>query len=123
VVNAATITVHEPMGNILGPVDLLERVAKGDSEDLEVDRLYEEATRYTIERFEVSGSPVGTDGEQGRYHNFATHCVHGLPNEAGMVLKSVLRWSHRSPLAAHTRLFPLHEVRRLLPRCRDALRG
>src|SRR5690348_2585988 len=30
---------------------LLERVAKEDSEDPELDRLYEEATRYTIERF------------------------------------------------------------------------
>jgi 5-methyltetrahydropteroyltriglutamate--homocysteine methyltransferase len=71
--NASRITIPtEPIGNIPRPVDLLERVAKGDSEDLGLDRVYEEATRYTIERFEAAGSPVVTDGEQRRYHNFAT---------------------------------------------------
>jgi len=54
---------------------LLERVAKCDSEDSELDRFYEEAARYTIERFEAAGSPVVTDGEQRRYHNFATYCA------------------------------------------------
>lgn len=62
------------------PQLLLERVAKGDSEDPELDCLYEKATRYTIERFEAAGFPVGTDGEQRRYYNFATYCVLGLPN-------------------------------------------
>jgi 5-methyltetrahydropteroyltriglutamate--homocysteine methyltransferase len=81
--NASAITIPtEPIGSIPGPVDLLERVAKGDSEDPELDRLYEEATRYTIERFEAAGSPVATDGQQRRYHNFATYCVHRLPNTA-----------------------------------------
>jgi 5-methyltetrahydropteroyltriglutamate--homocysteine methyltransferase len=81
--NASTITIPtEPIGSIPRPVDLLERVAKGDSEDPELDRLYEEATRYTIERLEATGSPVVTDGEQRKYHNFATYCVHGLPNTA-----------------------------------------
>jgi hypothetical protein len=61
---------------------LLERVAKMRSEDPELDRLYDEASRYTIERFEAASSPVVTDGEQRRYHNFATYCVHGLPNTA-----------------------------------------
>jgi 5-methyltetrahydropteroyltriglutamate--homocysteine methyltransferase len=64
------------------PQLLLERVAKDDSEDPELDRLYEEATRYTIERFETAGSPVVRDGEQRRYHNFATYCVHGPPKMA-----------------------------------------
>lgn len=79
--NASAITVRtEPIGSIQRPVDLLERVAKGDSEDPELDRLYEEAILYTIERFEAAGSPVVTDSEQRRYHNFATYYVHGLPN-------------------------------------------
>jgi hypothetical protein len=64
------------------PQLLLERVAKDDSEDPELDRLYEEATRYTIERFETAGSPVVRDGEQRRYHNFATYCVHRPPKMA-----------------------------------------
>ncbi|HXN23870.1 MAG TPA: cobalamin-independent methionine synthase II family protein [Candidatus Dormibacteraeota bacterium] len=72
----------EPIGSIPRPVDLIERVAKGDSEDPNLDSLYEDAIRDTIERFEATGSPVVTDGEQRKYHNFCTYCVHGLPNTA-----------------------------------------
>ncbi|HSU87871.1 MAG TPA: 5-methyltetrahydropteroyltriglutamate--homocysteine methyltransferase, partial [Terriglobia bacterium] len=32
--------------------------------------------------FEATGSPVITDGEQRKYHNFWTYPVHGLPNTA-----------------------------------------
>jgi 5-methyltetrahydropteroyltriglutamate--homocysteine methyltransferase len=72
----------EPIGSIPRPVDLIERVAKGDSEDPNLAPFYEDAIRDTIERFEATGSPVITDGEQRKYHNFATYCVHGLPNTA-----------------------------------------
>jgi 5-methyltetrahydropteroyltriglutamate--homocysteine methyltransferase len=72
----------EPIGSIPRPVDLIERVAKGNSEDPNLIPLYEDAIRDTIERFEATGSPVVTDGEQRKYHNFATYCVHGLPNTA-----------------------------------------
>ncbi len=72
----------EPIGSIPRPLDLIERVAKADSEDPELAPLYEHAIRETIERFEATGSPVITDGEQRKYHNFATYCVHGLPNTA-----------------------------------------
>jgi 5-methyltetrahydropteroyltriglutamate--homocysteine methyltransferase len=48
--------------------------------DPALEPLYEEAIRNTIERFEATGSPVITDGEQRKYHNFWTYCVHGLPN-------------------------------------------
>ncbi|HET6583240.1 MAG TPA: hypothetical protein VFG69_07330, partial [Nannocystaceae bacterium] len=44
--------------------------------------LYDAAIRDTIARFEASGSPVVTDGEQRKYHNFLTYCVHGLANTA-----------------------------------------
>jgi methionine synthase II (cobalamin-independent) len=47
-----------------------------------LEPLYEEAIRDTIEQFEATGSPVITDGEQRKYHNFATYCVEGLPNTA-----------------------------------------
>jgi 5-methyltetrahydropteroyltriglutamate--homocysteine methyltransferase len=53
-----------------------------DSEDPKLAPLYEDAIRDTIERFEATGSPVVTDGEQKKYHNFWTYCVHGLPNTA-----------------------------------------
>ena len=72
----------EPIGSIPRPVNLIEKAAKGDIEDTEIAPLYEEAIRDTIERFEATGSPVVTDGEQRKYHNFCTYCVHGLPNTA-----------------------------------------
>ena len=72
----------EPIGRIPWPVDLIERIAKGDSEDPSLDPLYEDAIRETIEQFEAAGSPVVTDGEQKKYHNFCTYCVHGLLNTA-----------------------------------------
>jgi 5-methyltetrahydropteroyltriglutamate--homocysteine methyltransferase len=70
----------EPIGSIPRPVDLIERVTRSDSEDPNLAPLYEAAVRDTIERFEATGSPVVTDGEQSKYHNFCTYCVHGLPN-------------------------------------------
>jgi 5-methyltetrahydropteroyltriglutamate--homocysteine methyltransferase len=78
----ASIIPTEPIGSIPRPVDLIDRVAKGDSEDPNLAPFYEVAIRDTIERFEATGSPVVTDGEQRKYHNFATYCVHGLPNMA-----------------------------------------
>src|SRR6202049_5085120 len=72
----------EPIGSIPRPVALIERVARGDSEDPDFAPLYEDAIRDTIELFEATGSPVVTDGEQRKHHNFATYCVHGLPNMA-----------------------------------------
>jgi 5-methyltetrahydropteroyltriglutamate--homocysteine methyltransferase len=72
----------EPIGSIPRPVDLIERVSRGDSEDPNLVPLYEDAVRDTIERFEATGSPVVTDGEQRKFHNFCTYSVHGLPNTA-----------------------------------------
>src|SRR6266849_3000915 len=72
----------EPIGSIPRPADLIERVAKGDSEDPSLAPFFEDAVRDTIERFEAAGSPVVTDGEQRKYFNFATYCVHGLANTA-----------------------------------------
>lgn len=73
----------EPIGSIPRPLSLLEAIEKcGDSTDPSLDPLYEDAIRDTIERFEATGSPIITDGEQRKYHNFWTYCVHGLPNTA-----------------------------------------
>ena len=73
--------------------------AAGDGTDPKLDPLYEEAVRDTVERFEATGSPVITDGEQRKYHNFWTYCVHGLPNTAPDGFKI--------PFAAgHTRRMP-----------------
>lgn len=71
----------EPIGSLPRPSALIEAVA-GDPDDPRLDALYEDAIRDTIARFEETGSPVVTDGEQRKYHNFWTYCVHGLPNTA-----------------------------------------
>src|SRR6202022_4123607 len=78
----ASIIPTEPIGSIPRPLDLIDRVARGDSEDPDLAPFYEVAIRDTIERFEATGSPVVTDGEQRKHHNFATYSVHGLPNMA-----------------------------------------
>jgi 5-methyltetrahydropteroyltriglutamate--homocysteine methyltransferase len=73
----------EPIGSIPRPLALIEAVtARGDANDPELDSLYDAAIRDTIEQFEATGSPVITDGEQRKYHNFWTYSVHGLPNTA-----------------------------------------
>ena len=73
----------EPIGSIPRPLPLVEAVAAApDGAHPSLDALYDEAIRDTIERFEATGSPVITDGEQRKYHNFWTYCVHGLPNMA-----------------------------------------
>jgi 5-methyltetrahydropteroyltriglutamate--homocysteine methyltransferase len=71
----------EPIGSIPRPPHLIEAVAaSGDYADPALDALYDDAIRDTIARFEATNSPVVTDGEQRKYHNFWTYCVHGLAN-------------------------------------------
>ena len=73
----------EPIGSIPRPTKLIEAVsALGDGTDPRLDPLYEEAIKDTIRQFEATGSPVITDGEQRKYHNFWTYSVHGLANTA-----------------------------------------
>jgi 5-methyltetrahydropteroyltriglutamate--homocysteine methyltransferase len=71
----------EPIGSIPRPLKLLEAIAAcGDGTHPTLDALYEEAIRDSIEQFEATGSPIITDGEQRKYHNFWTYSVHGLKN-------------------------------------------
>jgi 5-methyltetrahydropteroyltriglutamate--homocysteine methyltransferase len=73
----------EPIGSIPRPVDLIKAIAEtGDFEDPSLDLRYDAAIRDTIKQFEATGSPIITDGEQRKYHNFWTYSVHGLPNTA-----------------------------------------
>ncbi len=72
----------EPIGSIPRPLSLIETVARGDMGDDQLEPLYDAAIQDTVARFEATGSPVITDGEQRKYHNFWTYCVHGLPNTA-----------------------------------------
>ena len=89
----------EPIGSLPRPGALVEAVERLGGDDPSLDPLYDDAIRDTIERFEATGSPVITDGEQRKYHNFWTYCVHGLPNTAPDGFKI--------PFAAgHTRRMP-----------------
>jgi len=72
----------EPIGSIPRPPALIDAVQESGSEDARLEPLYDEAIRDTIARFEATGSPIITDGEQRKYHNFWTYCVHGLHNTA-----------------------------------------
>ena len=70
----------EPIGSLPRPPELVEALKSSGGVDPGLDSLYEEAIRDTLERFEATGSPVVTDGEQRKYHNFWTYSVHGMAN-------------------------------------------
>jgi 5-methyltetrahydropteroyltriglutamate--homocysteine methyltransferase len=91
----------EPIGSIPRPPDLIDAVARngGNPDDPALEPLFDAAIRDTLARFERTGSPVVTDGEQRKYHNFWDYCVHGMPNMAPD--------GFRIPFAAgHTRRMP-----------------
>jgi 5-methyltetrahydropteroyltriglutamate--homocysteine methyltransferase len=91
----------QPIGSIPRPIALIEAVARngGNTDEPSLEPLFDAAIRDTIARFEATGSPVITDGEQRKYHNFWDYCVHGLPNMAPDGFKI--------PFAAgHTRRMP-----------------
>ena len=72
----------EPIGSIPRPPDLIRAIEQMGDGHPGLDAMYEAAIKDTIERFEATGSPVVTDGEQRKYHNFWTYGVHGLKNTA-----------------------------------------
>ncbi|HUG53362.1 MAG TPA: 5-methyltetrahydropteroyltriglutamate--homocysteine methyltransferase [Vicinamibacteria bacterium] len=72
----------EPIGSIPRPAPLLGAIDRQGPESPGLDAMYEAAVKDTVEQFEATGSPVITDGEQRKYHNFWTYSVHGLPNTA-----------------------------------------
>ena len=88
----------EPIGSIPRPIRLIEAFARVASDDPSLEPMYDEAIRDTIEKFEATGSPVITDGEQRKYHNFGTYCVEGLPNVAPDGFKL--------PFVSHVRRWP-----------------
>jgi 5-methyltetrahydropteroyltriglutamate--homocysteine methyltransferase len=89
----------EPIGSIPRPPSLIAALETADSEDPALQPQFDAAIKDTIERFEETGSPIITDGEQRKYHNFWTYSVHGLENTAPDGFKI--------PFAAgHTRRMP-----------------
>jgi 5-methyltetrahydropteroyltriglutamate--homocysteine methyltransferase len=74
----------EPIGSIPRPPELLEGIQKfgaGRLSQQELDALYDAAIVDTIQKFEATGSPVISDGEQ-KKGSFATYPVEGLENLA-----------------------------------------
>jgi 5-methyltetrahydropteroyltriglutamate--homocysteine methyltransferase len=72
----------EPIGSVPRPQKLITAFAQYDQGSLsqkEFESICDEAVRETIEKFEATGSPVITDGEQTK-PSFATYPVHGLSN-------------------------------------------
>jgi len=72
----------EPVGSIPRPPELLAAIRDFDAGRIaraELDALYERALQDTIERFEATGSPVISDGEQTK-PSFATYPIHGAAN-------------------------------------------
>jgi 5-methyltetrahydropteroyltriglutamate--homocysteine methyltransferase len=74
----------EPIGSIPRPRDLIEAMAAlaaGEIPQKDLQALQDEARRDTIRRFEATGSPVISDGEQTK-PSFATYPIHGLESLA-----------------------------------------
>ena len=74
----------EPIGSIPRPTVLQEAMADfadGNVSQEELDKLFDDAVRDTIEKFEKTSSPIIVDGEQTK-PSFATYPVAGLENLA-----------------------------------------
>jgi 5-methyltetrahydropteroyltriglutamate--homocysteine methyltransferase len=74
----------EPIGSIPRSAALLRAIAASQAKEIspaQLEEAYAEAIRDTIERFEQTGSPVITDGEQTK-SSFATYPLSGLNNLA-----------------------------------------
>jgi 5-methyltetrahydropteroyltriglutamate--homocysteine methyltransferase len=84
----------EPIGSIPRTPALLKALATTDGADPQLNPLYDAAIRDTVAQFEATGSPVITDGEQRKYHNFWTYCVHGMPNSSPNGFKIPFKAGH-----------------------------
>lgn len=75
----------EPIGSIPRPQALLDGMAAAAAGNIgpeQLDALFDDAVRDTLRRFDETGSPVVTDGEQ-RKPSFATYPVAGLTGLVG----------------------------------------
>jgi methionine synthase II (cobalamin-independent) len=73
----ATGVPTEPVGSLPRPAKLQEAYAKYDAGEIDRDdleKLQDAAVKDSIERFEATGSPIISDGEQ-RWSSFATYPI------------------------------------------------
>ena len=89
----------EPIGSIPRPPSADRSRHAGGRRRSGPGGAYDAAVRDTVKQFEATGSPVITDGEQWKYHNFWTYSVHGLANTAADGFKIPF-------VAGHTRRMP-----------------
>src|ERR1700761_8994429 len=78
----------EPIGSIPRPVELIDGMKAHAAGSIGVDELnvlFDRAVKDTIKRFEATGSPVITDGEQTK-PSFATYPINGLALDPGGVV-------------------------------------
>ncbi len=95
----------EPIGSIPRPAALIEGMtaaAAGKISAEKLDALFDDAVRDTIRRFEETGSPVVTDGEQ-RKPSFATYPIHGATNLAAGGLAIRFKDGHERQLPVLTK--------------------
>ncbi len=70
----------EPIGSVPRPqylLDAMNAFTQHQIDEAELSKLFDEALKDTIKRFEETGSPVITDGEQTK-PSFATYPISGL---------------------------------------------
>ncbi len=90
----------EPIGSIPRPAALLEGLAlfkTGQLSKRKLDSLHERALRDTIQRFEATGSPVISDGEQAK-PSALTYPIDGLANLAEGGFSLTYRDGHQRQL-------------------------
>ena len=72
----------EPIGSIPRPIELILAIkahAAGQVSDQDLQLLYDQAVSDSIKKFEATGSPVISDGEQSK-PSFATYPLQGMQN-------------------------------------------
>lgn len=80
----------EPVGSIPRPgylIDAMGAFSKGQIKESELARVTNQAIEETIKQFELTGSPIITDGEQSK-PSFVTYPIHGFEHldPAGVVI-------------------------------------
>lgn len=95
----------EPVGSIPRPLELQETLiahSEGKVADEELNAVFDKIVRETIKRFEDTGSPVVSDGEQTK-SSFATYPLDGLENIApdGIVIPFEDGHARRLPYLTH----------------------
>jgi 5-methyltetrahydropteroyltriglutamate--homocysteine methyltransferase len=70
----------EPIGSLPRPRALILALQDTTTTAERLNALIEDATREIIKEFEATGSPVITDGEQGKIMSFASYSIHGAKN-------------------------------------------